>query len=120
MARNMPDGGKDAALAWYVDADDYRFCTAEPTTAAEVASLAVNGALTPTFGSAADYAGGRQRQVDAKSGITATANGTINHCAMRKTGDSTLRNVNTVTPQAVLSGQTFNAPAWNLKVADAA
>lgn len=118
MARLAPDGGKDAALTWYTDADDYRATIGQPTTYGEVASMAAHAALPPTFQAIGDYGSGRQRQVDAKT-ATATASGTIDHGALRKTADTSLRYVTQATaPVAVLSGQTINLAAWQVRQAD--
>lgn len=118
MPRLAPTAGMDAALNYYTDADDYRACAGAPTTYAAIATNAVNGALAPTFAALASYGGGRERQVNASNGIVTTAGGTIDHAALRKTADTTLRYVTTCTPVAVLIGQTINIGAWKIQIAN--
>jgi hypothetical protein len=118
MAKLVPDAAHDAALTWRSDCDDVRACIGQPVDFADVAAKAAHAAVTPTWNALEDYASGRQRTTTSNTGITATVSGTIDHVAHRKTGDSSLREVFTCTPVAVLSGQIINIGARTIQVAD--
>jgi hypothetical protein len=118
MAKLVPDAAHDAALLWRSDCDDVRACIGQPVDFADVAAKAAHGAVTPTWNALEDYAGGRQRTTTANNSITVTVAGTIDHVAHRKTGDSSLREVFSITPVAVLAGQIINIGGRTIQVAD--
>lgn len=121
MARRMNDGGADAALTFWTDADRMDLCTAEPTTYTEARTTFSVGNVVPTFDALADGdTSGRKRRVQAKTGIAIGSNGTVTHLALTKSGDTTLRYVTVTTSQGVSSGGTADTSAWDIEVADPA
>lgn len=83
MAKRMSDGGADAALNYWTDADVYALCSAEPTSYTEGNSTYKLGGTTPTFDAIANGdVSGRKRGVQAKSGISiAPASAVHSHIA---------------------------------------
>jgi len=65
-----------------------------------------------------DDSSGRKCQVGAKSGITIIANGTAQHVAIVKSGDTTLRYVTTCSGQVLTSGGTVDVPTWKINIQD--
>lgn len=121
MGKRMADAGADAALNYWTDADFYGFCSAEPTTYAELSSTYKLADTVPTFDAIANGdVSGRKRGVQSKSGVVVDANGSINHAGLGKSADSTLRYVTTVQTQAVVVGGTVDASAWAIEVRDPA
>jgi hypothetical protein len=120
MARWQHDGGLDAALTYWTDADRMDLCTAQPTTYTEARTTYSVGNVVPTFDAIADGdTSGRKRRIQAKTGIAITANGTVTHLALTKSGDTTLRYVTITTSQGVSSGGTADTGVWDIEVADA-
>ena len=119
MAKWMNDAGADAALTYWSDADKMVLCSAQPTTYAEANVTYALADVTPTYDAIANGAvSGRQRGVQAKTGVAVDASGTATHLALIKVSDTTLRYV-TITPsQAVASGGTVDIGAWAIEVRD--
>ncbi len=119
MSKAMSDAGADAALTYWTDATAMKLCTAQPTTYAEANATYAVATIAPTFDAIADGdTSGRKRGIQAKTAVPVTVSGTVNHCVLVKTADSTLRYVTTTTPQAVVSGGTADIGAWKIELAD--
>ena len=119
MARRMADAGADAALNFWTDADAMHICSAEPTTFAEATTTFSLGSVAPTFDAITDGdVSGRKRRVQAKTGISTPGNGTVNHIALVKTADSSLRYVTVSNAQGVSAGGTADTGVWDIEVAD--
>jgi hypothetical protein len=119
MAKAMNDDGADAALTYWTDADKMTLCSAEPTTYAEGAATYALADVAPTFDAIANGdVSGRKRGVQAKSGVTVDTSGTVTHCALLKSGDTTLRYVTTTASQAVVNPGTVDIGPWAMEVRD--
>lgn len=119
MARWMNDTGADQALTWWTDVDRMDLCTSQPTTYTEARTTYSVGNVVPTFDAIANGdTSGRKRRIQAKTGISIGANGTVTHLALTKSGDTTLRYVTTTTSQGVSSGGTADTGAWDIEIAD--
>lgn len=119
MAKAMNDSGADAALTYWTDSDRMTLCSAQPTTYAEGNATYALADVTPTFDAIANGdTSGRKRGIQAKTAVAVDASGTVTHCSLLKTGDTTLRYVTTTTSQAVSSGGTADIGAWKIELAD--
>jgi hypothetical protein len=119
MAKHLPDAGMDAALTYYTDADKMTLCSAQPTTYTEGNTTYALADVAPTFDAIANGdTSGRKRRMQAKTAVDVDANGTGNHVALLKTGDTTLRAVTTCTGVAVDAAGTVDIGAWDIEVAD--
>lgn len=119
MAKFLPDAGMDAALTYYTDADKMTLCSAQPTTYTEGNATYALADVAPTFDAIANGdTSGRKRRSQAKTGVDVDTNGTGNHVALLKTGDTTLRAVTTCTGVAVDAAGTVDIGAWDIEVAD--
>lgn len=118
MAKKQIDAMLDAALSYIsTNATEYYFCTSEPADRAAADTASVVPAQTPSFTGPADGdASGRKLTIDAASGVTLDASGTVTHLAL--CSGTTLLYVTTTTSQAVSSGGTINVPAWDIEIAD--
>jgi hypothetical protein len=115
----MADAGADSALTYWTDANVYTACSAEPTTFAQGNATYALADVVPTFDAIADGdTSGRKRGIQAKSGVVVDVSGTVNHAALLKSGDSTLRYVTTTASQAVAAGGTLDMGAWKIELAD--
>lgn len=121
MAKWMNDAGADAALTYWTDADKMTVCSAEPTTYAQGNATYALGDVVPTFQAIADGdTSGRKRVIDAKTAVPVDVAGTVNHVALLKTGDTTLRYVTTTAAQAISGGGTYDQGSWKIELADPA
>lgn len=119
MAKRMHDGGADAALNFWTDADKMILCSDEPTTYNEAVTTYALGDVAPTFDAITNGdVSGRKRRVQAKSGIDIDYSGVATHVVLVKTADSSLRYVTTSVTQAVAAGGTADAMHWDIEVAD--
>lgn len=119
MAKQMNDNGADAALTYWTDADKMTLCSAEPTTYTEANATYALANVAPTFDAIANGdTSGRKRGVQAKTGVTVSTSGTVTHCALVKTGDSTRRYVTTTASQAIVNPGTVDIGAWKIELAD--
>lgn len=119
MAKRMNDAGADAALTYWTDADKMTLCSAEPTSYAEGNATYALADVAPTFDAIANGdSSGRKRGIQAKTGVAVDISGTVTHCALLKSGDTSLRYVTTTTPQAVVNPGTVDIGAWKIEVAD--
>lgn len=120
MAKNVPDAVQDTLLDYIDLSNIMHLCSAEPANYAGIAAVSLGSvAMTPNtdFTKAAGTTG-RKITVAAKNGVAITGTGTVNHLVLALTSDSTLRAVDTCTPQAVVNGQAWNVPAWEIEVGD--
>jgi len=119
MAKRMNDGGADAALNFWTDADKMTFCSAEPTTYAQGNATYALADAAPTYDAITDgTTSGRKRGIQAKTAVPVDVAGTVNHVALLKTGDSTLRYVTPAPSQAISAGGTLDSGAWAIEVYD--
>ena len=116
MAKWSWQGAYDAKLATWAECDEMHLCAAQPGTYAEATGAYSLGSvsLTPGDGNG-DYtisdhsSGGRPLTIAAQS--TTPVAGQVNHVALVKTGDSTLRLVNT-TPVVTVSATATEIGSW--------
>jgi hypothetical protein len=119
MPKAMSDAGADAALAYFTDVDKYTLCAGFPTTYAQANATFALANTVPTFDAIANGdASGRKRGVQAKTGVVVSVSGSVDHAALIKTGDTTLRYVTTTATQAVSAGGTADIGAWKIEIAD--
>lgn len=118
MAKAMNDGGADAALTYWTDADEMYLCSAQPATRAEAITYSLAD-VAPTFDAITNGdTNGRKRRVQAKTGVTVDANGTGTHVALCKAADTSLRYITTAPSQGVNTGGTVDFGAWDIEIAD--
>ncbi len=124
MAKAVSDSVLDAALNEIKSKADRRvLCASQPANFAAVAAatLAAVAITSADFTGPADgTTSGRKLTVNAKTGISVTASGSITHEALVDDGTSTLLYVTTTTSTAVTAGGTVDAGAWTVEVADPA
>ena len=122
MAKYCHPDNLDAALNAIAAANEMHACVGQPATFADVstatrASVAVTGA---DFTLAAGDTSGRKVVVAAKSGVSVSADGTVDHVALVDTANSKLLYVTTSNAQGVTTGSTVNFPSWDIEIADPA
>lgn len=110
----------DAALNFIADnCNKLTVCTTEPTNYTEanatynIAEVAMSGG---DFTKAAGDTSGRKVTVGAKSGLTATDNGTAEHIALVDTANSRLLLVTDFSSQAVSTGNTLNVGSFKYEI----
>ena len=114
----------DAALAKLdTEANRLDLCSQEPTTYAAATSTYTFGNKTSlSIGAPADRTGGgRKVTVAAISGGSITATGTVTHWAITDTTNSRLLATGSLaSSKAVTNGTTFDLPAFDIGIPDAA
>jgi hypothetical protein len=105
----------------YGPANRMSCCTAQPTSAAEAASLACCVATMATGDfTLADDTSGRKVTISAKPTEVITASGTVTHIALYDTVNAVLLYVTTCTSQALVdnNSNTVSFPAWKINIGD--
>ena len=122
MAKWSNDTGLNAALTWFAGSTVLHVCTSQPANYAAIAAASVGSVVLDSgdFAQADGDTSGRKVTIAAQSIAAATASGTANHVVLASTGDSTLRYVTTITPQAITSGNPIEVGAWKIEIADPA
>lgn len=122
MAKWSNDAGLNAALTWFAGSTILHVCTSQPANYAAIAAASVGSVVLDSgdFTQADGDTSGRKVTIAAQSIPAASANGTANHVVLASTGDSTLRYVTTITPQAITSGNPIEVGAWKIEIADPA
>lgn len=121
MAKATPDAVLDK-MADYIIAEvtTQYICSGQPANFAGIAAVALadvalaGGELTKANGDVS----GRKFTVPQKSAIPIDASGTANHVVLASATE--LLYVTTCTNQALNSGGTVTAPAWDVEIADPA
>lgn len=122
MSKWQNDLGLDAALDYFAASTILHVCSAQPANYAGIAALSLGSVVVDSgdFAKADGDTSGRKLTIAAQSIAAATASGTANHVALASTGDSTLRYVTTITPQAITSGNPIEVGSWKIEIADPA
>lgn len=118
MAKRIDSSVYDAALNVVKNgATNMVFCSADPVNYAGIAAVTLitkTGLTSGSFtGPAADAGSGRKLTVNAVSGMTPSANGTVTYVVLTN-GASILYAGTTVTSQAVTTAQTWNSPTFDI------
>ena len=122
MAKFVADAVLDSALNYIKNnGTQLCICSAQPTdytSAVTTYKLAIKTGLVAT-----DYTGptdgtvsGRKIQVNLENGLTVDSSGTAVYVAICSA--SVLLYVTTRTSQVLTAGNTLNAPAWQIEIAD--
>ena len=118
MPKFINSAAQDALLASISSCTRMTFCSAQPANYAGIAAVALASA-TPTFtGPTAGSPNGRTTTVNAVSGVSITAAGTVAFIALDD--GVTLRFVDTCPAQAVTMGGTLSAAAFTINISDPA
>ena len=111
----IPNSVFDAALSKIATGNRVSYCTAEPASVADIANLAlITKSITPGDGNgdwviADGDVSGRKLMLAEQPNMSPSADGTITYMAI---DDGTeILATNPVTPQGVLTTQTWTAPA---------
>ena len=122
MAKQSPNTTLDAMLDEIATCTRLVVCSAEPANFAGIAAvLLASVALTAGDGNG-DYTiadgdvSGRKLTIAQQAAMAITNSGSANHIALDD--GVTLKYVTTCTAQALTSGGTVTAPAWDIEVAD--
>ena len=110
---------QDAALDVYKTGTKMYLCSAEPTTYATAVSLALADMGTPSFGTTADYVGGRETEVAAITDGIGTATGTATHYAIVTVSGSVLQVVQSLSASfSVVNTEVVKTTAFKIQVPD--
>jgi hypothetical protein len=122
MAKELHNDVIDAALAEVATCVTLTFCSTQPANYAGIAAVAL-AAVTLTAGDGnGDYViadgdtSGRKVTVGAQVDMTPSANGTVTYAVLDD--GVTLLAATSVTPQAVTTAQTWNAPSFDIEIQD--
>lgn len=122
MAKWANDGFMDAALAYAAVSTRLTVLSGQPANFAGIAAVLL-ASVTMTAGDGnGDYTiangdtSGRKLTVAQQSSMSISSSGTATHVGLDD--GTTLRYVTTCTSQALTSGGTVTAPAWDIEVAD--
>ncbi|MDA5194944.1 hypothetical protein [Govanella unica] len=97
-------------------------CVGEPTTYAEANTggakcLAVATMVAGDFTLSAGDVSGRKIRVGAKSGVSITATGSVDHIALLDVTNARLLYVTTCGSQVLTSGNSMSFAAWDIEIA---
>jgi hypothetical protein len=119
MAKFTPDGKMDEMLD-VIEASHFTVCSAQPTTYAGIAAVALTSATAVgTITAAAGDVSGRKNTFAAVTGTSITGTGTATHVAFSN-NSNTLYFVTTCTSQDLTSGGTVDTSAIDYEITDPA